>query len=51
MSIEKRIKAAFNRYLERLAKENKELFGDGRPNCCKLNRQKQETCGGNKNVK
>ena len=39
MSIWKRIKAAANRYLERMAKSNKEFFGDGRPDCCKLNRR------------
>lgn len=33
------IKNSFNNYLERVAKENKELFGDGRPDCCSLNRQ------------
>ena len=39
MSIWKRIKAAINRYLEQIAKSNKELFSDGQPDCCKLNRQ------------
>lgn len=29
-----------NRYLERVAKENNELFDGGVPDCCKLN-QKQ----------
>lgn len=39
MSIWKRIKAAVKLYLERTAKSNKELFGDERPDCCKLNRR------------
>lgn len=39
MSIWKRIKAAVNHYLERMEKSNKERFGDGRPDCCKLNRR------------
>lgn len=32
-----RIKDAFHRYLKRVEKENKQLFGDGKPDCCKLN--------------
>ena len=34
----KRIKTAINRYLESLAKENKELYGTGRMDCCNLNK-------------
>lgn len=40
MSVIQNIKAAWNRYLERLAKENQELFRDGRPDCCTMNRQR-----------
>jgi len=39
MSLWKRIKEAFKRYLERLGASNKELFGSGRPDCCTLNKQ------------
>ena len=38
MSLFNRIKQAISRYLERLAKENREQFG-GAPDCCRLNRQ------------
>lgn len=41
MTIWKRIKDAFNRYLERLGKENQEMFGNERPDCCTLNRKRQ----------
>jgi hypothetical protein len=34
----KKIKSAINRYLEALAKENKELYGNGRMDCCNLNK-------------
>lgn len=40
MSLWKRIKEAVNRYLERMARENQEMFGDGRPDCCSMNRRK-----------
>ncbi len=33
----KRIKASISRYFENLAKENKELYGTGRMDCCNLN--------------
>lgn len=39
MTLWKRIKKAFNNYLEQLSAENKKMFGDGRPDCCKLNEQ------------
>lgn len=39
MSIWKQVKDAFHRYLDRLGKENEELFGSGRPDCCALNRK------------
>lgn len=32
------IKEAFENYLNRLEKANKEMFGSGTPDCCKLNR-------------
>ncbi|WP_411676713.1 LDCC motif putative metal-binding protein [Caproicibacter sp.] len=38
-----KIKKSINRSLEKMAKENKKEFGDGVPDCCKMNRQ-----GGNK---
>ena len=34
----KRIKDSFNRYLERMAEENRKEFGNGVPDCCKVNR-------------
>lgn len=34
----KRIKEAINRFLENIAKENKELYGSGRMDCCNLNK-------------
>ncbi len=37
MSIWKRIKKAFQNYLSRLEKANKEVLGSGTPDCCKLN--------------
>lgn len=39
MSVRGRIKSAFSRYLARLQKENQEMFGSGRPDCCSLNRK------------
>ena len=39
MSVRGRIKGAFSRYLARLQKENQEMFGSGRPDCCSLNRK------------
>jgi hypothetical protein len=38
MSLFKRIKAAWNRYLENLAEENKKSFGSGKLDCCQLNK-------------
>lgn len=40
MKLFKKLKEKMNRYLERVAKENNELFDGGVPDCCKLN-QKQ----------
>ena len=37
MSLWTRIKGFFGDYLDRMASENKKLFGDSRPDCCKLN--------------
>lgn len=34
MSLLTNIKKSWNNYLERLAKENKEVFPDGKPSCC-----------------
>lgn len=34
----KKIKRAITKYLEALAKENKELYGNGRMDCCNLNK-------------
>jgi hypothetical protein len=39
MTLWKRIKAAWNRYLEDMAKENKNTFGSGKLDCCDLNRK------------
>lgn len=41
MTITKRIKGALSRYFERLGRENRALFGSGRPDCCTLNRRQQ----------
>ena len=40
MKLFKKLKEKMNRYLERVAKENNELFDGGVPDCYKLN-QKQ----------
>jgi len=40
MKLFKKLKEKMNRYLERVAKENEEMFDGGVPDCCKLN-QKQ----------
>lgn len=39
MKLWESLKAAVQRYLDRMAKSNRELFGDETPDCCKLNRQ------------
>lgn len=39
MSIINKLKSSVNSFLSTLAKDNKELFGDGTPDCCKLNQQ------------
>ena len=38
MSLWKRIRKAFQNYLARMEKANKEVLGSGTPDCCKLNR-------------
>ncbi len=38
----KRIKRAFHNFLLKLGQENKEMFGDSTPDCCRLNRQDAE---------
>lgn len=48
MRIFQKIKGAFSRYLERLAKENHETFGAGRPDCCALNRKQASERPGKK---
>lgn len=39
MKFFQKIKKSINRSLENMAKENKKTFGDGVPDCCKMNRQ------------
>ena len=39
----KNIKKAINKFLENLAKDNKELYGSGRMDCCNLNRVKEKS--------
>lgn len=39
MSLWNCLKASLDAYLSRLATENKKMFGDSRPDCCKLNAQ------------
>jgi len=41
MKLWNHIKKSFQNYLTRLEKENKELFGNERPNCCTLNRREE----------
>lgn len=43
ISMFKRIKEAINKFLEDLAKENKELYGNGRMDCCNLNKIKDKS--------
>lgn len=45
------IKDAFHRYLKRLEKENRELFGNGKPDCCKLNHQQLPNSDNNQTKK
>lgn len=42
MNIMKRIRIAWNNYLKRLAKENKDSFSGGKPDCCSMNNQKKK---------
>lgn len=42
MTVLKRIQAAWNAYLKRLAKENKDSFSGGKPDCCSMNSQKKK---------
>jgi hypothetical protein len=42
MKILKRIKAAWARYLEEMAEENKKSFGTGKLDCCQLNKEKNK---------
>ncbi len=42
MNLWKRIKKSFQEYLNRLGKENQNLFGDSKPDCCSLNRKSNE---------
>lgn len=41
MSLWNAVKRTLDAYLERLASENKKMFGDSRPDCCTLNAKKQ----------
>lgn len=41
----KRIKASVKKYLEHLSEENQREFGDGAPDCCKLNRTQNKKTG------
>lgn len=36
-----KVKKSFRDYLKRMEKENKKMFGDGKADCCALNRQDQ----------
>lgn len=38
MSFWERIKKSFQDYLARMEKSNKEIFGNGTPSCCSMNR-------------
>lgn len=44
MTLLKKVKNVLNEYLQRLSKENKEQFGNKRPDCCSLNRQQTQNC-------
>ena len=39
MKFWEKIKKSMNKSLDNMAKENKKQFGDGVPDCCKMNRQ------------
>lgn len=39
MSILKKIKEAYNHFLENLAKENQKAFGEGKLDCCDLKKK------------
>ena len=39
MKFWEKIKKSVNKSLDNMAKENKKQFGDGVPDCCKMNRQ------------
>lgn len=43
MKLWDRIKKSYQNYLARLEKENKELFGSGKPDCCTLNRRQENS--------
>jgi hypothetical protein len=42
MSVWKRVKQAILNYLAEIEKSNQKTFGNGRPDCCNLNRQKPQ---------
>ena len=37
-----RLKKAINAFLEKIAKQNEELYGNSRMDCCKLNKQNKK---------
>lgn len=39
MSILKKIKESYNKFLQNLAKENQKAFGNGKLECCDLNKK------------
>ena len=42
-SILKKIKEGYMRFLQNLAKENQKTFGDGKLDCCDLNKKNNHT--------
>lgn len=49
MGFLKNVKKSIDDYLEKTAKSNKEMFGDGVPDCCKMNNQVSRQQGKSKN--
>lgn len=40
MALLTKMKKAINRWLENIAEENKQIFGEGKLDCCQLNNKK-----------
>ena len=49
MSIISKIKESYQDFIKRSGEANKEMFGDGVPDCCKMNNQMSRQQGKSKN--